>query len=393
MNRLEIGLEKAYRGWDIPAYLYDRNGQIMTAGQSERLQLPEGLFSELLSYYDQWKQPVIYTDGQTIIYMLFEFLEYLVVMGPVAVRRMREEEKKTYIFQRLRTEENISIPYVPLRKAASCLSTISYLVNDKYYKEEDILKLGKRREEDIQENVARDLFYVEDGDDEERYQYDFEQKWVEQIEKGEMQFPEMEVAQIYENLYRVGTLSSTGDKKQGEYMMVSALTLASRAAIRGGVDPYQIYQISDVYLQKLSACENLFEIGKVGVEAIGLFNSMVKQHLESSGNNIYCEKAKNYIGRHIREKIRVQDIADNVGLSSSYLSSLFVKEEGISIKQYMIQERLTMAANLLRNTDESIGTISDYLAFNSQSYFTSHFREQFGMTPTEYRQRNGNFTV
>lgn len=83
----------------------------------------------------------------------------------------------------------------------------------------------------------------------------------------------------------------------------------------------------------------------------------------------------------------MKDIAEHVGLSGSYLASLFQKEEGISIKQYIMQERLSLATNLLKNTDESIGTISDYLAFNSQSYFTSHFRERYGMTPTEYRQK------
>ena len=83
----------------------------------------------------------------------------------------------------------------------------------------------------------------------------------------------------------------------------------------------------------------------------------------------------------------MRDIAEHVGLSSSYLAAMFQREEGISIKQFMMQERLSLAANLLKNTDESIGTISDYLAFNSQNYFTSHFRERYGMTPTEYRQK------
>lgn len=181
--------------------------------------------------------------------------------------------------------------------------------------------------------------------------------------------------------------------KQLEYMYVTAITLASRATIRGGVDPYKAYQVSDMYLQKLSECKGIYKMVQVGMEGIDSCNRLVQTHLEHAGNNPYCESIKNYIGRHIKEPIRIGDIADHVGLSSSYLSSMFVKEEGISIKQYIMQERLKLAANLLKNTDESVGTISDYLAFNSQSYFTSHFRETYGMTPTEYRQRNKIFNM
>lgn len=93
------------------------------------------------------------------------------------------------------------------------------------------------------------------------------------------------------------------------------------------------YQVSDVYLQKLSGCDNLRDMGKTGLEGVSAFNTLVRQHLESVGGNPYCEKTKTYVVRHIREKIRMKDIAEHVGLSGSYLASLFQKEEGISIKQ------------------------------------------------------------
>ncbi len=293
---------------------------------------------------------------------------------------------KKYLFERIRTERKLSIPYVPYSRAVSCLSTVCFLATGIYRDEREFLQLSDKTEDEIRTEIIHNLFYHEE--EEKRYSYSDELKWLGAIERGELENPDdVDLTSMFEHLYRVGVLTIQGDLKQAEYMMVVAITLASRAAIRGGADPFMAYQVSDVYLQKLSGCDNLRDMGKTGLEGVSAFNTLVRQHLESVGGNPYCEKTKTYVVRHIREKIRMKDIAEHVGLSGSYLASLFQKEEGISIKQYIMQERLSLATNLLKNTDESIGTISDYLAFNSQSYFTSHFRERYGMTPTEYRQK------
>lgn len=387
MDRVKLGLEKAYRGWGIPGHLYSRQGEILAAGQEDQFALPGGMLEEMFSRMDQWDGPSVYSEPSGICFLLFFCGENLAALGPVAVRRITEMEEKKYLFERIRTERKLSIPYVPYSRAVSCLSTVCFLATGIYRDEREFLRLSDRTEDEIRTEIIHNVFYHEE-EEENRYSYSDELKWLGAIERGELENPgDVDLTSMFEHLYRVGVLTIQGDLKRAEYLMVVAITLASRAAIRGGADPFVAYQVSDIYLQKLSGCDNLRDMGKTGSEGVSAFNTLVRQHLESVGGNPYCEKVKTYVAHHIREKIRMKDIADHVGLSSSYLASLFQKEEGISVKQYMMQERLSLAANLLKNTDESIGTISDYLAFNSQSYFTSHFRERYGMTPTEYRQK------
>ena len=387
MDRVTIGLKKAYRGWGIPGHLYSRQGEILAAGQEAQFTLPKKMLEHMFSYLGQQNHPAVYSDPSGICFLLFFCGENLAALGPVALTRITEMEEKKYLFERIRTERKLQIPYVPYNRAVSCLSTVCLLATGDHHDENEFIRLTDRTEEEIWTEIIHNVFYHEE-EEEKRYSYADELKWLEALERGELERPDnVDINKMLAHLYRVGVLTTKGDIKQAEYMMVITITLASRAAIRGGVDPFAAYQVSDVYLQRLSCCDSLMEIGKVGMEGVSAFNTLVCRHLESSGGNPYCEKIKTYVVRHIREKIRMKDIADHVGLSSSYLAALFQREEGMSVKQFMMRERLSLAANLLKNTDEGIGVISDYLAFNSQSYFTSHFRERYGMTPTEYRQK------
>ena len=48
MDRVKLGLEKAYRGWGIPGHLYSRQGEILAAGQEEKFALPRELLADCL---------------------------------------------------------------------------------------------------------------------------------------------------------------------------------------------------------------------------------------------------------------------------------------------------------------------------------------------------------
>jgi AraC family transcriptional regulator len=58
---------------------------------------------------------------------------------------------------------------------------------------------------------------------------------------------------------------------------------------------------------------------------------------------------------------------------------------GISVSSYIQSKKIETAQNMLCHSDYAISVISTTLAFPSQSYFTSVFREKTGKTPTQYR--------
>ena len=92
------------------------------------------------------------------------------------------------------------------------------------------------------------------------------------------------------------------------------------------------------------------------------------------------------MGKHYREKIYLEDIAENLGVSSTYLSRLFRKETGICLQDYITEFRVERAANLLIYSNESLPRIAEYVNFPSQSYFGKVFKKYKQMTPRKYRE-------
>ena len=86
--------------------------------------------------------------------------------------------------------------------------------------------------------------------------------------------------------------------------------------------------------------------------------------------------------------MKVGDIAPAIGVNRSYLTRRFKENEGMSIQQYIIRERCSHAANLLKFSDYPISIISEYFCFSSQSHFGKQFKMIYGMTPNEYRSKN-----
>ena len=91
---------------------------------------------------------------------------------------------------------------------------------------------------------------------------------------------------------------------------------------------------------------------------------------------------------HLRSPFTISDIADYVGLTPKYLGELFHQYEPCTLKQYIIQERLNAAKNMLKYSDQTIAVIADSLCFQSQSYFGALFKKETGMSPARYRNVN-----
>ncbi len=91
---------------------------------------------------------------------------------------------------------------------------------------------------------------------------------------------------------------------------------------------------------------------------------------------------------HIKDRITIEDLADEFGVSASYLSRLFKKETGVSVSEYIREQKIAIAKNLLRFSDYSMIEIANRLSFSSQSHFIQQFREAVGITPKKYRDEN-----
>ncbi|HPT77937.1 MAG TPA: response regulator [Candidatus Atribacteria bacterium] len=94
------------------------------------------------------------------------------------------------------------------------------------------------------------------------------------------------------------------------------------------------------------------------------------------------------IQQEYMKDLTLEYLSGKVYLSPAYTSTLFKKETGLTITNYINSVRMEKAKELLKNTNMKIVDICPAVGYSSQTYFCILFRSMFGMTPTEYREAN-----
>lgn len=96
-----------------------------------------------------------------------------------------------------------------------------------------------------------------------------------------------------------------------------------------------------------------------------------------------------YIHEHLDQDIKLADLAQLLGMSQFHFSHLFKQSIGTSPYQYLLQQRVERAKQLLK-TERSIMDIALECGFNSHSHLSKQFRQITGITPTAYRVKKYN---
>lgn len=104
----------------------------------------------------------------------------------------------------------------------------------------------------------------------------------------------------------------------------------------------------------------------------------------------YIQDALNFINSNYMHSITVQEIADYVNLSRSYLYKMFIKNLGISPQRYLINLRMYKATLLLKGTKFPIGEVANSVGYSDSLLFSKTFSKHFSMSPLNYRNNQVN---
>lgn len=101
-----------------------------------------------------------------------------------------------------------------------------------------------------------------------------------------------------------------------------------------------------------------------------------------------AQDAKQYIMDHYAESsLSVDDICTHLGVGTSYFSSVFKKDTGMSFVSYLTEIRMNEAQRLLDTTNEKSYVIANMVGYDEPNYFSYVFKKQFGVSPSKYRQK------
>ena len=239
-------------------------------------------------------------------------------------------------------------------------------------------------EYDIQKEQQLQLSTNEAYSDEGLYRHTYyeEQQMLKAVQEGRAE----DAIRVSESMDSDSGRFSSQDMQHWRILATIDITLVARAAIAGGILPEEAYRLSGYYIIKCVAAKEKKAVLYYRNRSIEDFCRKLRAlHQKQTGSG-YTVKCKDYVHKHFREKIYIEDIAKPLGISGGYLSRLFKKETGMLIQDYINQVRVERAANLLIYSDSPLPAIAAYVHFPTQSYFGKIFKQIMGTTPNEYRK-------
>lgn len=104
--------------------------------------------------------------------------------------------------------------------------------------------------------------------------------------------------------------------------------------------------------------------------------------------NAHVNRIAEYIEENFASPLRVESLAELMGLDRMYMRNLFVKHTGMSTMEYIMNTRMTHAKRMLEDDSMTVGTVANAVGYTDVLCFSKAFKNFTGVSPSEYRSGN-----
>ncbi len=213
------------------------------------------------------------------------------------------------------------------------------------------------------------------------YPFDIEQKLSEKILLGDKSASLALAVDILNILFEVwGNKINTIKGKIFELVVVISRSIRQQIPA--------IYEYAGVSDDLFVQINNIKDLNNLRTWTLKHIESLINLIEESKKNKInsVISAATKYIDENYNKDLALEDVAYKVGISSYYLSRLFKHELKKNFIDYITEQRINKAKELLKGTNMSIKEISYGVGFNNQTYFSKVFKKVTGLSPSEYKE-------
>lgn len=169
--------------------------------------------------------------------------------------------------------------------------------------------------------------------------------------------------------------------------------IVSQVVILSGYDEFKYaqqavrYGARDYLLKPVRSADILRMLLKIADEVEGT-DAQPQEPVVNDGERCkIVEIAKEYVKEHYCENLTLNTVADKVGITPGYLSTLFNKADTGGFVDYLNQVRIEIACVYLKQGYFKVYEIAYKVGFRDEKYFTKVFRKVMGMSPSEYRKK------
>jgi two-component system response regulator YesN len=220
--------------------------------------------------------------------------------------------------------------------------------------------------------------------------YESENKLLHAIVKGNPQLLEkaMEEGKEYPWPYR----HPHAPVRSMKNLSLTANTLFRKAAESAGVHPLYLDSLSGKFAIQIEQAQSIAELTCLYEEMPYIYCSTVRD-LALAALPSLVKEAVTAIRFNIDQSLRLNGIAQTLGVHPSYLSRAFKKALGMTLTDYINKLRIEEAKYMLDQGNASVATIALSVGYNDSNYFSKVFQKWEQVTPHEYRKRKkGNET-
>lgn len=167
-------------------------------------------------------------------------------------------------------------------------------------------------------------------------------------------------------------------------------TLLRKAAESGGVHPLYIDQLSSEFAHRIENIMIWQDVTELADEMVHKYCLLVKKHSNKDYSPL-VQKVMARVDFDLTADLSLKANAEALSVNASYLSSLFKKETGTTLTDYVNRKRVEHAAFLLSSTDLSVSAVGLRCGIQDDNYFTKIFKKYFEKTPKQYRTETRYF--
>ncbi|MCR6545037.1 AraC family transcriptional regulator [Dehalobacterium formicoaceticum] len=179
---------------------------------------------------------------------------------------------------------------------------------------------------------------------------------------------------------------TSGDMDALKMRVIELLVIVSRSALDGGADMNQVSKLNVRYYREVLDQFKIDEMCLLAQNMLKTFIDLVDVSKDKTGLQA-TQKAAEFIRKNFREKLTIDDIAQEVYLSPCYLSRIFKKSLGCTLMDYLAQVRVENARVMLKNPQYNVMQVAEENGFEDPGYFTRVFKKIEGITPSQYKQK------
>lgn len=273
----------------------------------------------------------------------------------------------------------------PLDSLLQILCSINFMLNHEKLHHSDISVEGTELTPPDQSQLPppQEMFIPDTQQQEYYTSYDVEQKLMNMVREGDL--AALDTWMKNAPAIRAGILSDS-ELRQFKNLLIVSTTLASRHAIRGGLDERTAFLLSDFYIREGERMTTPGDITRLQAAMIRDYTERVSRIRLGPEPSSLSLAVASYVQNHLDEVIRIEDIARSLLLSRSRLQARIKEETGQTVTDLILRIKTEEAKRLLLYSDQTIDAISEYLAFSSQSHLTRVFKKITGITPAAWRK-------